>query len=73
MPPNEKKRKLSAFSDTEITQLLASLIGFQDKSPDVSLEGDKEIVHLVDKLKAALSQVKVLVNSFVTPETRTDE
>ncbi|TFK93954.1 hypothetical protein K466DRAFT_593936 [Polyporus arcularius HHB13444] len=69
MPPIEKKHKLSAFSDTEIIRLLASLIDFQDKSPDVSLEGDKEIVHLVDKLKDALSHAKYYPFSSATLET----
>ena len=61
MASRDKKRKLSAFSDNEITRLLASLTDFQSKSPDVELDDDKEIVHLVDKLRDALSLVKVFV------------
>ena len=65
MPLNENTRKLSAFSDTEITRLLAALIDFEAKSPDISLEDDKTIVPLVDKLRDALSLVKVYVHGFV--------
>lgn len=64
MPPKEKKRRLSAFSDIETTRLLASLIDFQDKSPDVEIEGDKTIMQLVDKLTDALSQTKVPTHGF---------
>lgn len=60
MAPKEKQRRLSASSDTEITRLLASLIDFQDKSPNSELEDDKTIINLVDKLTDALSTTKVL-------------
>ena len=64
MPLNENTRKLSAFSDTEITRLPAALIDFEAKSPDISLEEDNKIVHLVNKLRDALSLVKVCVREF---------
>ncbi|EPS97963.1 hypothetical protein FOMPIDRAFT_1051871 [Fomitopsis schrenkii] len=69
MPPKEKKRRLSAFSDIETTRLLASLIDFQDKSPDVEIEGDKTIMQLVDKLTDALSQTKHYAYQSATAET----
>ena len=64
MPLNENTRKVSAFSDTEITRVLAAVIDFEAKFPDISLEDDKKIVHLVNKLRDALSLVKVSVRGF---------
>lgn len=65
MSSKENKRKLSAFYDTEISRLLAALIDFENKSPGVEIEDDKMIIHLVDKLRDALSRVKVFAHGFV--------
>lgn len=72
MSPKEKKRKLSAFSDPEITRLLASLVDFQSKSPDVEIEDDKTIIHLVDTLTDALSRLKVFAHGFWPENVLTD-
>ena len=72
MPPNETTGNLCSFADSEVTRLLASLIDFQNKSPDVLLEDDQKIISLVDELRDALSQVKVFIHGFVSEYVLTD-
>ena len=72
MPPNETTGNLCSFADSEVTRLLASLTDFQIKSPDVLLEDDQKIIHLVDELRDVLSQVKVFIHGCVSEYALTE-
>lgn len=64
MPPVNKKRKISVFSDTNVTRLLSALVAFRNSSSGVEINEDQTIVHLIDKLMVRMHYHKLKYTYF---------